>query len=115
MQELYWKVDNPLARLAELTSFAGDLWERPLRRDVRSLGKLLGTVMREQSGEVIYNLEEELRHSAIAHRRRLFHAEGDAGIWQENSQLQSAVELIRGLSLADTGQVVKAFSTFSSW
>lgn len=112
MQELYWKVDNPLARLAELTSFAGDLWERPLRRDVRSLGKLLGTVIREQSGEAIYDLEEELRHSAIAHRRRLFHDEGDAGIWQDSSQLQAAVELIRGLSLADTGQVVKAFSTF---
>ncbi|OEU54079.1 MAG: phosphoenolpyruvate carboxylase [Desulfuromonadales bacterium C00003096] len=112
MQELYWKVDNPLARLAELTSFAGDLWERPLRRDVRSLGKLLGTVIREQSGEAIYDLEEELRHSAIAHRRRLFHAEGDAGICQDSSQLQAAVELIRGLSLADTGQVVKAFSTF---
>lgn len=112
MQELYWKVDNPLARLAELTSFAGDLWERPLRRDVRSLGKLLGTVIREQSGEAIYELEEALRQGAIAHRRRLYHAEEDAGIWQDDPQLQAAVELIRGLSLADAGQIVKAFATF---
>lgn len=112
MQELYWKVDNPLARLAELTSFAGDLWERPLRRDVRSLGMLLGTVIREQSGEAIYQLEEQLRQGAIAHRQRLYHAEGDAEIWQDDSQLQAAVELIRGLSLADAGQIVKAFATF---
>ncbi|MEZ4484429.1 MAG: phosphoenolpyruvate carboxylase [Syntrophotaleaceae bacterium] len=112
MQELYWKVDTPLARLAELTSFAGDLWERPLRRDVRSLGKLLGTVIREQSGQAIYDLEEQLRQGAIAHRRRLYHAEERAGIWQDDPQLQAAVELIRGLSLADAGQIVKAFATF---
>jgi phosphoenolpyruvate carboxylase len=112
MPILYWKVDSPLARLAELTSFAGDLWERPLRRDVRSLGKLLGTVIHEQSGEKIYRLEEELRQGAISHRQRLYHAQGDVGIWQEDPQLQVAVELIRGLSLADAGQIVKAFSTF---
>jgi phosphoenolpyruvate carboxylase len=112
MQELYWKVDSPVARLAELTSFAGDLWERPLRRDVRSLGKLLGTVLREQAGSAIYALEEELRHGAIAHRRRLYHAEPDLHTWRDDPQLQAAVGLIRELSLADAGQIVKAFSTF---
>ena len=112
MQELYWKIDNPLTRLAELTSFAGDLWERPLRRDVRSLGMLLGRVIREQSGEAIYVLEEELRQGAIAHRRRLYHAEEEAVIWKDDPQLQAAVDLIRGLPLADAGQIVKAFSTF---
>ncbi len=112
MQELYWKVDNPLARLAELTSFAGDLWERPLRRDVRSLGKLLGTVIREQAGASIYELEEELRNGAIAHRRRLYHAAADEEIWRADGQLQGVVDLVRSMSLADAGQIVKAFSTF---
>jgi phosphoenolpyruvate carboxylase len=112
MQELYWNVDNPLARLAELTSFTGDLWERPLRRDVRSLGKLLGEVIREQAGGSIFALEEELRNDAIAHRRRLYLAESAAQFWQDDVQLQTAAELIRNLSLADAGQIVKAFSTF---
>lgn len=111
MQELYWKVDSPLARLAELTSFAGDLWERPLRRDVRSLGKLLGTVICEQAGDSIYELEEELRNGAIAHRRRLYNAAMDKEIGHD-AQLQGLVEVIRSLPLADTGQIVKAFSTF---
>jgi phosphoenolpyruvate carboxylase len=110
MDELFWKVDSPLARLAELTSFSGDLWERPLRRDVRSLGKLLGTVIREQAGMAIYELEERLRQDAIAHRRLLYHADSGAG--QDDVRLQAAVDLIRGLSLAEAGQIVKAFSTF---
>ena len=112
MQELFWKVDSPLARLAELTSFAGDLWERPLRRDVRSLGKLLGTVIREQAGIPIYELEEELRHGSISHRRLLYHARPEAEVWRDDQHLQAAVALIRQLSLADAGQIVKAFSTF---
>lgn len=112
MQELFWKVDNPLARLAELTSFAGDLWERPLRRDVRSLGKLLGAVIHEQSGSSIYELEEELRLISIAHRRRLYHADPEEQGWRNDVQLQGAVDLIRNLSMTDAGQIVKAFSTF---
>ncbi|APG24283.1 MAG: phosphoenolpyruvate carboxylase [Syntrophotalea acetylenica] len=112
MDELYWKVDSPLARLAELTSFAGDLWERPLRRDVRSLGKLLGTVILEQAGMPVFEREEQLRQEAIAHRRRLYHAEFASQAWQDGGRLQAAIDLIRELSLDDAGQIVKAFSTF---
>ena len=52
-----------------LISPDGELREVPLRRDVRSLGRLLGTVIREQAGEQAFQAEEELRHLAIRHRQ----------------------------------------------
>lgn len=42
-----WNVEDQTARLAELTSRDRDLKEAPLRRDVRSLGRLLGEVLKE--------------------------------------------------------------------
>ncbi len=41
-------------RLKELEAQAGDLKEAPLRRDVRSLGTLLGDVLREQAGDELF-------------------------------------------------------------
>jgi phosphoenolpyruvate carboxylase len=40
--------------LAELQAPTGELKEAPLRRDVRSLGALLGEVLREQAGLPLY-------------------------------------------------------------
>ena len=46
-----WSSDDQQARLAELAAGTADpSKEAPLRRDVRSLGTLLGTVLVEQSG-----------------------------------------------------------------
>ncbi len=45
-----WKPESWSERLAELEARTGDLKEVPLRRDVRSLGMLLGEVLREQAG-----------------------------------------------------------------
>jgi phosphoenolpyruvate carboxylase len=42
--------------------------EAPLRRDVRSLGMLLGEVLREQAGAPVFEAVEELRRTAIARR-----------------------------------------------
>src|ERR1700742_403824 len=63
-------------RLAELQTSTGELKEAPLRRDVRSLGMLLGEVLKEQSGADLYNAVEELRRTAIA--RREADSNGDA-------------------------------------
>ena len=43
---LLWKPENWSVRLAELEARTGDIKEAPLRRDVRSLGMLLGQVLR---------------------------------------------------------------------
>ena len=69
-----WKPESWSERLAELEARTGDLKEAPLRRDVRSLGMLLGEVLREQAGEALFEKVEELRLSAI--RRREAQAEG---------------------------------------
>src|SRR5687767_9273406 len=64
----HWNVDDQAARLAELTSQDRDLKEAPLRRDVRSLGRLLGEVLKEQVGDNLFSAVEELRLLLIEHR-----------------------------------------------
>ena len=63
-----WTPPNWPQRLAELQAPTGELKEAPLRRDVRSLGMLLGEVLREQAGVPIFEAVEELRQTAIAYR-----------------------------------------------
>src|SRR5215469_62680 len=63
-----WSPTNWPQRLAELQAHSGELKEAPLRRDVRSLGTLLGEVLREQSGVSLYEAVEDLRRTAIARR-----------------------------------------------
>ena len=62
-------------RLAELEARSGDRKQAPLRRDVRSLGALLGQVLREQAGDALFETVETLRRTAIA--RREAEAAGD--------------------------------------
>ena len=57
-------------RLDELLTPAPDLKAAPLRRDVRSLGMLLGQVLREQAEPGVYETAEALRLSAIARREQ---------------------------------------------
>src|SRR5437868_2871661 len=63
-----WSPTNWPQRLAELQASTGELKEIPLRRDVRSLGMLLGEILREQAGLPIFEAVEELRQTAIARR-----------------------------------------------
>jgi phosphoenolpyruvate carboxylase len=44
--------------------------EIPLRRDVRSLGILLGRVLVEQEGEAFFDVVEQLRRLLIQHREQ---------------------------------------------
>src|SRR6267143_1907998 len=69
-RESFWMVDDQAARLAELVSQGGDAKEAPLRRDVRSLGRLLGEVLKEQVGNELFAAVEELR-SLLIERREL--------------------------------------------
>ncbi len=55
-------------RVAELEASEPDQKEAPLRRDVRSLGMLLGEVLREQAGPGIFEAVEQLRRTSIAQR-----------------------------------------------
>lgn len=59
--ELLWKPETWRERLEELQSFDSERKEAPLRRDVRSLGILLGRVLREQAGDALFQAVEDLR------------------------------------------------------
>jgi phosphoenolpyruvate carboxylase len=111
--ELYWKADDQKGRLAELTSTDKDLKELPLRRDVRSLGRLLGEVILEQAGEGVFAAEEELRRLAIR-RRQLDdrQVEADSDLTGGKELQIRAEQIIRGMSVNDAFQIVKAFGTF---
>ncbi|MEN3332861.1 MAG: phosphoenolpyruvate carboxylase [Blastocatellia bacterium] len=68
MKEALWATEDQAARLAEMMSDAPRLKEAPLRRDVRSLGRLLGDVLKEQAGQSLFDRVEHLRLLAIDHR-----------------------------------------------
>lgn len=112
-EELFWKSENQATRLAELTGLDSEIRDVPLRRDVRSLGRLLGIVIREQAGERAFAAEEELRHLAISHRQ-LNDGQGEACLdFPGERELQErAVQIIAGMTVTEAYQIVKAFSTY---
>ena len=103
-----WKQESWAERLAELEARTGDLKEAPLRRDVRSLGVLLGRVLREQAGEELYGKVEELRHSAI--RRREAQAQGQ--IREAEDLMQTAVLAVNTLSVDQAYRLSRAFAFY---
>jgi phosphoenolpyruvate carboxylase len=111
--ELFWKADDHGARLAELTAAEGEIRELPLRRDVRSLGMLLGEVIRGQAGQKIFETEEELRRLAIR-QRELNDQEGEACLDFPGGDalLVEAERIIREMPVSEAYRIVKAFGTF---
>jgi len=103
--------DGPQAtRLAELTADTADpAKELPLRRDVRSLGILLGRVLVEQEGEAFLNIVEQLRRLLIQHRESP--SSGNASD-VDHSLMTRAREIISGLSVEDAYRVTKAFAIY---
>ena len=64
-----WYADDQSAHLAELTAHSDEpAKDNPLRRDVRSLGAILGQVLVEQAGQDLFDSVEELRRLLIEHR-----------------------------------------------
>src|SRR6185295_13094394 len=97
-----WHVDDQAARLAELTSHDRDLKEAPLRRDVRSLGRLLGEVLKEQVGDNLFSAVEELRLLLIEHRE----------VHAVQRLLERAEEIVSRLDVAEAHQMAKAFAIY---
>ena len=103
-----WKPESWTERLAELEARSGDLKEAPLRRDVRSLGLLLGRVLREQAGEALYEKVEQLRVSAI--RRREAQAKGETR--EAEDLMQMAVLAMNTLPVDQAYRLSRAFAFY---
>jgi len=113
IQEQLWHVENQAQRLAELSTDNVELKELPLRRDVRSLGHLLGCVICEQAGQVTFDAEEQLRQLAIKHReqeQRILAGQADETI--DQALLDEMTLLIRAMDLPRAHQMIKAFAAF---
>ena len=119
-----WSATNWPQRLAELQAPTGELKEVPLRRDVRSLGVLLGEVLREQAGETVYEAVEDLRRTAIARRAAdgvPEAANNDANAASKDRaahntlaqlHLKHAQEIVEALTNASAYQLARAFAFF---
>ena len=105
---LLWNPESWSQRLAELEARTGDLKEAPLRRDVRSLGTLLGEVLREQAGEGLFAHVEALRQGTI--RRRDAEARGK----DDEAALhgKKALELVHSLPVDRAILLTRAFAFF---
>src|SRR6185369_13935548 len=111
--DLLWYSAEQSLWLTELTTSDKQLKMLPLRRDVRSLGRLLGEVIMSQSGQEIYDLEERLRQLSIKHReqeRREGGASSDNPA--EQDLLQQMTEIIARMDEKEALLITKAFATF---
>src|SRR5262245_13871575 len=100
-----WKATDQSERLAELLGEDKGLKEAPLRRDVRSLGRLLGEVLKEQAGLALFESVEQLRLLAIRHREL-----GEPSA--EDQLMHETKKIIGGMTLRQAYEMTKAFAIY---
>ena len=106
-----WNADDQRSRLGELTASTTDpSKEVPLRRDVRSLGTLLGRVLVEQAGESLLSTVEELRRIFIEHREQP--SQQDGTLLFEDAPFIQARNIVSGLTIEEAHRVTKAFAIY---
>ena len=103
-----WNPESWSQRLAELEAQSGELKEAPLRRDVRSLGMLLGEVLREQAGDELFEQVEALRQGTI--RRRDAEARGKSK--EAAASGEAALKLVQSLAPDRATLLTRAFAFY---
>ena len=73
----------------------------PLREDIRFLGRLLGDVLREQEGEHVFSIVEQVRQASVRFNRD-----------QDEAARLEMAKILDGLPQGTTQSVVRAFSFF---
>lgn len=106
--ELLWKPENWTERLQELQSFDPLQKEIPLRRDVRSLGTLLGRVLREQAGDPLFQAVEDLRRLTTEGREARLQDDVDLA----KSLQQKAIARIADCKIEFAEQLTRAFGFY---
>jgi phosphoenolpyruvate carboxylase len=114
MPEALWGAKDQAARLAELTASTEDrAKEHPLRRDVRSLGILLGRVLVEQAGEPLYQKVEQLRRLLIQARHNSeTPSAAPSHAPQPNKEMAQARAIVEELRVQEAYWVTKAFAIY---
>jgi phosphoenolpyruvate carboxylase len=105
---LLWNPESWPQRLAELEAQTGDKKEAPLRRDVRSLGMLLGEVLREQAGDDLFAEVEALRQGTIRRRDAEAHGQGD----EAARNAESALAFVHSLPPERAVLLTRAFAFY---
>jgi phosphoenolpyruvate carboxylase len=100
-----WHPTDQSERLTELLGREAASKEEPLRRDVRSLGRVLGEVIREQSGDALFEAVERLRQLAIEHREQ---PPGTA----DDERMEAAEAIVAGLEAGDAHRLTRAFAIY---
>jgi len=103
-----WQPADWSNRLEELRATEPERKEAPLRRDVRSLGTLLGEVLREQVGDALFDTVETLRRLAMERREADFNHDSATA----NSKLQQALFLVHTLDNETAYQLARAFGFY---
>ncbi len=88
------------AEFAEFNRFPDK--DGPLREDIRFLGTVLGDTIRDQEGEAIFDIVEQVRQMSVRFHRTRDQAEAD-----------SLEATLGSLSAAEAALVVRSFSYFS--
>ncbi|MGN1055475.1 MAG: phosphoenolpyruvate carboxylase [Comamonas sp.] len=76
--------------------------DAPLMEDIRLLGRILGDIIREQEGDQVFELIEQVRQLSVSFRR---HHDPEAD--------KALKKLLKGLSTDQTVSVIRAFTYFS--
>jgi phosphoenolpyruvate carboxylase len=102
-----WNAEDQSLRLAELTAPTDDRSkEAPLRRDVRSLGVLLGRVLVDQVGESVFKTVEQLRRLLIQSRAHTARSQSSS------DEMEQARNVVQSLSIEQAHRVTKAFAIY---
>jgi phosphoenolpyruvate carboxylase len=89
-------------RMSNLQAIAAEDKDRPLRDDIRLLGRILGDTIREQSGEAVFDIVEKIRQSSVRFRR------------DEDAAARHGLEAtLNSLPPADALLIIRAFGFFS--
>jgi phosphoenolpyruvate carboxylase len=105
-----WNAADQSARLAELTASSDEAQkDSPLRRDVRSLGAILGEVLIEQVGRSLFDSVEELRRLLIERRET---SQRGAGHGSSEELMVQAQQIVSKMDLSRAYQVTKAFAIY---
>ncbi len=104
-----WVPESPASRLAELINGSEERSiELALRRDVRSLGILLGRVLVEQVGQPMFDLVEQLRRLLIQHREQ--HVSHEKHL--DDPFIAEARKIIASIDVGSAYRVTKAFASY---